>query len=206
MEIIRDLRQGSSMCWWASILLREGLDIPEVALVAILDADKEGFLRNRTSLIQTIGRAARNVDGRAILYADKMTDSIRTSMEETNRRRAIQDAYNQAHGITPETIRKAVDSPLDELLRTGSIQVDKDRSTAQQAMANQTTHPEQEIARLKKQMKAAAAKLDLSGQRSCATSSKNCRLWWWAPEAQLFASAPSPVQADPVPKTVHRPL
>ncbi len=160
MEIIRDLRQGEFDVLVGINLLREGLDIPEVALVAILDADKEGFLRNRTSLIQTIGRAARNVDGRAILYADKITDSIRTSMDETNRRRSIQDAYNQAHGITPETIRKAVESPLDELLRTGSIQVDKDRSTAQQAMANQTTNPEQEIARLKKQMKAAAAKLE----------------------------------------------
>ncbi len=160
MEIIRDLRKGEFDVLVGINLLREGLDIPEVALVAILDADKEGFLRNRTSLIQTIGRAARNVEGRAILYADKMTDSIRTSMDETNRRRVIQDAYNQAHGITPETIRKAVDSPLDELLRTGSIQVDKDRSTAQQARANQTTNPEQEIARLKKQMKAAAAKLE----------------------------------------------
>ena len=160
MEIIRDLRQGEFDVLVGINLLREGLDIPEVALVAILDADKEGFLRNRTSLIQTVGRAARNVEGRAILYADKTTDSMQAAIDETNRRRTIQAEYNAEHGITPVTIQKAVESPLDELLRAGSLQVDKERSVAEQAAARQTSNPEQEIARLRKQMKAAAAKLE----------------------------------------------
>lgn len=160
MEIIRDLRKGEFDVLVGINLLREGLDIPEVALVAILDADKEGFLRNRTSLIQTMGRAARNVDGRAILYAEQVTASMTAAIDETDRRRAKQHAYNLEHGITPETIRKAVDSPLDELLRAGSLSVEKTRSVAEQAAANKTTNPEQEIARLRKQMKAAASKLE----------------------------------------------
>ena len=160
MEIIRDLRQGEFDVLVGINLLREGLDIPEVSLVAILDADKEGFLRNRTSLIQTVGRAARNVNGRAILYGEKTTASMAQAIDETARRRAKQEAYNREHGITPETIRKAVDSPLDELLRAGSLNVDKAKSVAEQAASRQATDPEQEIKRLKKQMKAAAAKLE----------------------------------------------
>ena len=89
-------------------LLREGLDIPEVSLIAILDADKEGFLRSETSLIQTIGRAARNAEGHVIMYADTITDSMKKAMDETERRRSVQNAYNEAHGITPQTIIKAV--------------------------------------------------------------------------------------------------
>ena len=96
-------------------LLREGLDIPEVALVAILDADKEGFLRSARSLIQTIGRAARNVNGSVILYADKETDSIRKTLAETNRRRAIQERYNEIHGITPTTVVKRITSIRDSI-------------------------------------------------------------------------------------------
>ncbi len=107
-EIIRDLRLGHFDCLVGINLLREGLDIPEVSLVAILDADKEGFLRSTRSLIQTIGRAARNLSGRAILYADQMTDSMRRAIDETERRRAKQLAHNQAHGITPQGIRKEV--------------------------------------------------------------------------------------------------
>ena len=160
MEIIRDLRQGEFDVLVGINLLREGLDIPEVSLVAILDADKEGFLRNRTSLIQTIGRAARNVNGRAILYGEKTTASMALAIGETNRRREVQEAYNTKHGITPETIKKAVDSPLDDLLRAGSLNVDKAQSVARQVAANKTSKPEAEIARLKKQMKAAAAKLE----------------------------------------------
>jgi excinuclease ABC subunit B len=160
MEIIRDLRRGEFDVLVGINLLREGLDIPEVSLVAILDADKEGFLRNRTSLIQTVGRAARNVNGRAILYGEKTTKSMAQAIDETARRRAKQADYNREHGITPETIKKAVDSPLDDLLRAGSMTVDKTKTVAAQAASRQATDPEQEIKRLKKQMKAAAAKLE----------------------------------------------
>jgi excinuclease ABC subunit B len=107
-EIIRDLRLDVFDVLVGINLLREGLDIPEITLVAILDADKEGFLRSERSLIQTIGRAARNVDGHVIMYADKITDSMRLAIDETARRRSIQQAYNEAHGIIPKTIEKSV--------------------------------------------------------------------------------------------------
>ena len=108
MEIIRDLRLGEFDVLVGINLLREGLDIPEVSLVAILDADKEGFLRSERSLIQTIGRAARNTEGKVIMYADELTESMEKAITETNRRRKIQSEYNKVHGITPKTIKKSV--------------------------------------------------------------------------------------------------
>ena len=113
MQLIRDLRMGEFDVLVGINLLREGLDLPEVSLVAILDADKDGFLRSETSLIQTIGRAARNVDGRVIMYADQMTDSLEKAIGETNRRRKLQQAYNEEHGITPATVRNAIHSVLE---------------------------------------------------------------------------------------------
>jgi excinuclease ABC subunit B len=113
VEILRDLRLGAFDVLVGINLLREGLDIPEVSLVAILDADKEGFLRAERSLIQTIGRAARNLSGRAILYADRITDSMRKAIDETERRRAKQTAYNVEHGITPKALNKKVKDLID---------------------------------------------------------------------------------------------
>ncbi|MGI9610879.1 MAG: helicase-related protein, partial [Acidimicrobiia bacterium] len=126
IEIIRDLRLGTFDVLVGINLLREGLDIPECGLVAILDADKEGFLRSETSLVQTIGRAARNVDGEVVMYADGVTDSMQRAINETNRRRKVQLEYNEEHGIDPQTIRKKV-SDILELVQSSNATRSGDR-------------------------------------------------------------------------------
>ena len=153
MEIIRDLRMAKFDVLVGINLLREGLDLPEVSLVAILDADKEGFLRSETSLIQTIGRAARNADGRVIMYADNITRSMRIAIDETNRRRQIQDSYNQEHGIVPKTIIKSV---RDLIEISSSSQERKGRAGIKMTK----TELEKEIMRLEKQMKEAARMME----------------------------------------------
>jgi len=160
LEIVRDLRMGVFDVLVGINLLREGLDLPEVTLVAILDADKEGFLRSETSLVQTIGRAARNVEGRVIMYADVITDSMRHALDETNRRRTIQDTYNKEHGITPQSIKKEI----RDLISVGTEAEEaeatrKDRHTKDpESMTKKEL--DAEIKRLTKRMNKAAAELD----------------------------------------------
>nr|MDD6335842.1 helicase-related protein [bacterium] len=149
MEIIRDLRLGKFDVLVGINLLREGLDLPEVALVAILDADKEGFLRSETSLVQTVGRAARNVEGRVIMYADTITQSMEKAIDETNRRRTIQLAYNKAHNITPQSVQKAVHDVM-----AISQAPDEPENTAGKVAL------QQDIDSVTEQMRLAAAALD----------------------------------------------
>ena len=152
-EIIRDLRLGVFDVLVGINLLREGLDLPEVSLVAILDADKEGFLRSETSLIQTIGRAARNADGKVIMYADAVTPSMAAAMEETERRRAKQDAFNKEHGIVPKTIVKSV---------RNLVELEKEEPKEFDFKAKQLTKQQrlEAIAKLEKEMKEASKMLE----------------------------------------------
>ncbi|MCX6354521.1 MAG: excinuclease ABC subunit UvrB [Candidatus Aureabacteria bacterium] len=155
VEILRDLRLGVFEVLVGINLLREGLDLPEVSLVAVLDADKEGFLRSETSLIQTCGRAARNINGRAILYADVVTRSIQAAIRESSRRRLVQVAYNREHGITPQTIRKAVRDVIGSLCEADYVTVSKEEIPVRDVREIQG-----KIEELRAQMRAAAARYD----------------------------------------------
>ncbi|MFI3213213.1 MAG: excinuclease ABC subunit UvrB [Eubacteriales bacterium] len=171
-EIIRDMRLDVFDVLVGINLLREGLDIPEITLVAILDADKEGFLRSETSLIQTVGRAARNVDGHVIMYADKVTDSMRVAISETNRRRAIQEQYNEDHGITPQTIKKAVRDliSISKTIDKEEMKFDKDP----ESMSRKEL--EKLIETVQKKMKKAAADLNFEAAVELRDQMKNLKL------------------------------
>jgi excinuclease ABC subunit B len=173
IEILRDLRRGTFDVLVGINLLREGLDLPEVSLVAILDADKEGFLRSSGSLIQTSGRAARNVSGRVIMYAETMTASMKSAISETERRRALQGAYNEEHGITPESVVRAIEDVMSSVY-------ERDYSTApaiREPRDNFRTQAEieAEIARLDVEMKSAAANLDFERAASIRDTVKSLR-------------------------------
>jgi excinuclease ABC subunit B len=156
IKIIRNLRLGKFDVLVGINLLREGLDIPEVSLVAVLDADREGFLRSERSLIQTIGRAARNVNGRAIFYADRITPSMQAAMEETERRRQKQLAYNEEHGITPETIKNEISDIMESIYEKDYVTVDLPDEDGIRLTGNK----EKDIAELKKKMQEYAETLE----------------------------------------------
>jgi excinuclease ABC subunit B len=158
VQILRDLRLGEFDVLVGINLLREGLDLPEVSLVAVLDADKEGFLRSGGSLIQTVGRAARNVNGRAILYADKITASMKYAMDETERRRKVQSAYNEEHGITPQSIIKDIDGVMSSIYERDYMTVPK--AADERATFRTQGELDAHIKTLEADMKAAASNLE----------------------------------------------
>ena len=155
-EIIRDLRLGVFDVLIGINLLREGIDVPEVSLVAILDADKEGFLRNERGLIQTIGRAARNSNGHVIMYADKITESMQKAMDETARRRRLQMAYNDKHGIVPQTIKKEIRDLIAITNKTEETELEKDLDVSTMSKKER----QETIKKLQKEMQEAAELLD----------------------------------------------
>jgi len=173
IDILRDLRRGEFDVLVGINLLREGLDLPEVSLVAILDADKEGFLRSAGSLIQTSGRAARNVNGRVIMYAEEVTDSMRAAIGETERRRTVQEAYNTEHGITPQSIVRAIDEVMSSVY-------ERDYVTPTATLdGTERFHNQQQLdahlAGLQEQMRAAAANLDFEKAASLRDQIKRLR-------------------------------
>ena len=161
IKLLRDLRKGEYDVLIGINLLREGLDLPEVSLVAILDADKEGFLRSQGSLIQTIGRAARHLEGRAILYADKMTDSMQRAIDETNRRREKQEFYNEENGIEPRTIIRAINDSLATILKADYADLTDELSpTAEELTFNTQAELDTYIAKLETEMRESAKKFE----------------------------------------------
>jgi excinuclease ABC subunit B len=184
VEILRDLRRGEFDVLVGINLLREGLDLPEVSLVAILDADKEGFLRSAGSLIQTSGRAARNVNGRVIMYADKVTDSMRAAMSETSRRRAIQEAYNVEHGITPQSIVKLIDEVMSSVYERDYLTPATSLTDGLEQFKTQADL-DRHIASLRDDMKAAAGNLDFEKAAALRDTIKRLR----NPELQVTRTA-----------------
>ena len=192
VRILRDLRRGEFDALIGINLLREGLDLPEVSLVAILDADKEGYLRSATALIQTIGRCARHISGRAILYADVMTGSMRQAIDETNRRRAKQLAYNEAHNITPQSIVKSVDMKLAAIVEADYVTVPTDDLLPEKIHSEDELR--QAIARLETQMREAAKKFEF--ERAAGLRDK-IRALQQRDLGGLFAGLDAPAQPQP---------
>ena len=175
VRILRDLRKGEFDVLVGINLLREGLDLPEVSLVAILDADKEGFLRSSGSLIQTMGRAARNVEGMAILYADQETDSMKAALGETNRRRALQEAYNRENGITPESVRKNIGELLSSVYEHDYAPIPEVAESPEERYRS-LEELEREIKALEKQMREAAKALEFEKAASLRDRIKSLRV------------------------------
>jgi excinuclease ABC subunit B len=191
VRILRDLRRGAFDVLIGINLLREGLDLPEVSLVAILDADKEGYLRSATALIQTVGRCARNINARAIFYADRITDSMSEAIAETDRRRARQLAYNRAHGITPQSVIKAVDMELASIVEADYVQVPAEDSVLDEFATEEQL--QEAIAQLEGRMREAAKKFEFEQAAELRDRVRTLR------QRQLDLFAPSPSALEPVP-------